>query len=192
MTNLTLPTNGKSKQPIYVGKYKVVDIKKPAQKLEFFDIDLIFVLKDDNNFEHNFRFSSKLYKNGNLPVNFSKFLVVLGILDVDSDTRTKIFNEILSDNNSLDTLKSVAINKEVKMLKYVYAKDENGKLRYKFWNGNLTSLNDKFNPFEVNNKDELVIKAFLDKYNSEYPIKDYNPNLLEEETVSETKSDIPF
>lgn len=186
-----IPNNSKQLKPYFIKQYTVVGIEYPENKFPNTDIDVIFIVKDDK-FEHNFRLTGRLYKNGNLPVNVSKFLVALGFHELPSEERVRAINLLLKSEGGVDILRLVN-GKTIKLLKYVYSVGENGKPKFKFWNGNTAKINDRINPFDINTKDADIEKAFLEKVNSEYGIKDYNPDLLNENvTENANTSDIPF
>ncbi len=188
MADLTIPTNN-SLPSYFVNTYVIKDITFESSR---FQNDIAFTLhlireEDENNYVHSVTFTGNLYKNGNIPVNISMLLVACGIMNVLYEDKKKIIAELLDKNDNVKAnLKNLVLNKKIKMLKYLYAKDPlTGKLKYKFWNGKLASIRRTTNVFDISTPNNKIVDEFMLKVHAKnYPITDYNPDLLKDMEIT--------
>ena len=191
MTKLSLP-GSYSYKSYYIDIYKILKVEQ-FENLQY-DVDyaLKFSItkKEDLSSENflvlEFSMFGKLFKNGNFPVNISYLLTACGFASLSEEEQNKIIDEILNKNLIVkQNLNDFFINKEIKLLKYVYRIDENGFPKYKFWKGNV-GFDCRKNIFSVNTSDKKIYEEFMKKVNDpNYPIADYLPELLKENLVDE-------
>lgn len=197
MAELFDPTKSVGGNGIFVEKGVIIDLQSNDDNNSQYkkDVDLKVTIQFSRNdtgepYQKIFFLAGNLMgEKKNIPPHISFFLYNLGISEIGME-ESKAITEALASNVVTNSLKDLAMGKEIKMLSYIsgtYTKDGATKPSYKFWNGMQEGLRNLINPFDPNTSDEEVIKAFMKKVNSKYPPK-YTPEILDESGESNSDS----
>lgn len=188
MTNWTINKNNN----VFVKRFRITDVKE-VEKIS--DIDLLLELEQtDTNFKYSYRLISKLYSNGNVPLNVTNLFLACGLLSIPDSKKSELVKELTSKNPNLDVLKEFLVGKEIKLLRYSYDYDtDKNTFKYKFWKGN-TDFKDRVNPFDVNTSDERIKEVFYKAVHSGI-VKDYMEVAPDNTAVNDepqSNSEVPF
>ena len=130
--------------------------------------------------------AGNLWKDDSIPRNWTYLLEACGILDAEG------YEDIVNDFGTgqlTDRLKNFFIGKKIKTLQFVNktytGEDGIEKPSYTFWNMNADGFNYP-NLWSIETDNEVIIKEFEKKCNSNYP-PPYHPEILDELKKGEEK-----